>query len=232
MEVRATNILLQCCHPLLMSLSPFIYDNIDSPSVTQLQQEMINEFKALDHRSHTLQLEDSLIQQIKYTMAALIDEVVLNSNWPGKTEWMGKPLQLQLFGNHLAGEGFFIRLNTLRQSVNPNIDLLEVYYVCLQFGFSGKYHILNQDYLQSLKESLYQQIKSLRENMNTRLLIKSASEDYQTSTRYKEIPFWLIGIVTSALIISMYVCTDVIAAKRADHVLQQIKHYRDNVIVV
>ncbi len=50
-------------------------------------------------------------QNMRYALVAFLDEQILKSNWSGRNEWMGQPLQLLLFNQHDAGETFFSRLN-------------------------------------------------------------------------------------------------------------------------
>ena len=54
--------------------------------------------------------------------------------------WMSNPLQLHYFNENLAGEGFFYRLE--RILADPRrVEALRVYYLCLLFGFQGKYAV-------------------------------------------------------------------------------------------
>ena len=46
----------------------------------------------------------------KYALAAFADEVIFHSTWPGKTQWLSNPLQLQFFQTNTAGDGFFSKL--------------------------------------------------------------------------------------------------------------------------
>jgi len=55
--------------------------------------------------------------------------------------WSQMPLQLQLFGEQMAGEKFFQYVQMLlsrRDSVEA-VDVLEVYYLCLLLGYTGRY---------------------------------------------------------------------------------------------
>jgi len=77
-------------------------------------------------------------QDIVYAIVALVDEVAINTPEPLRSYWMNQPLQLHYFGENIAGEGFFTRLNLLL-SDQRRIDVLRVYHMCLLFGFQGKY---------------------------------------------------------------------------------------------
>jgi type VI secretion system protein ImpK len=90
-------------------------------------------------RAEGLRKPLSLVQDSLYAFCALLDEIVLASGFPLRVEWARTPLQLRLFKEHLAGEGFFRRLEALREAPEKNIEALEVYHACLLLGFQGKY---------------------------------------------------------------------------------------------
>lgn len=75
----------------------------------------------------------------KYAFCALVDEIVLSSQLAMRDSWARKPLQLDLFGDQLAGENFFVRLEELRREGAARLQVLEVFHMCLLMGFQGKY---------------------------------------------------------------------------------------------
>jgi type VI secretion system protein ImpK len=76
-----------------------------------------------------------------YAVIALIDESVLASSLPIFADWPRRPLQEEVFGEHLAGTVFFDNLNGLmrQQDSEELTDLLEVYLLCLLLGFQGRH---------------------------------------------------------------------------------------------
>lgn len=102
------------------------------------------------------------IQDCKYAFCALLDEIILNSEFEIRDEWERNPLQLRLFGEHLAGEGFFDKLEDLRLEPQKHIETLEVFYTCLILGFQGKYLLEGEDKLGYLTARLGQEIASIR----------------------------------------------------------------------
>ncbi len=102
------------------------------------------------------------VMQSKYAFCALLDEIILSSGMPIRDDWESAPLQLRLFGEHLAGEGFFERLEKLRQNPTVNIELLEVFHTCLLLGFQGKYLLEGSEKLNYLVARLGQEIASVR----------------------------------------------------------------------
>ncbi len=62
------------------------------------------------------------IELARYAYCALMDEAILSSGLALRDSWEQMPLQLRLFGEHLAGEGFFQRLEYIRQQVQREIQ--------------------------------------------------------------------------------------------------------------
>ena len=80
------------------------------------------------------------VQDMGYALVALTDEVVLSKDGALREFWLPRMLQLQYFNENVAGEGFFTRLRTLQMDPSRG-EVLRVYYLCLLFGFQGKYRI-------------------------------------------------------------------------------------------
>ena len=180
-QIQPANKLLYCCYSIINHLKPFLDETHGKDIVQNYRDIFIADFIELERNAIAMQIERTLIQQMKYAMAALVDEIILHSSWEGGTQWLGQPLQLYFFSEHLAGEGFFTRLNILRQDYFNNCDLLEVYYVCLQLGFSGIYRIRGQEYLQGLQVGLYQQILAARAQQEGNREITNNSHDKENN---------------------------------------------------
>ncbi|MFY2557207.1 DotU family type IV/VI secretion system protein [Corallococcus terminator] len=79
-------------------------------------------------------------QDMAYAMVALVDEVVLSRPEEYRQFWMTNPLQLHYFNENIAGDGFFARLDLVRKDPH-RAEVLQVYYLCMLFGFQGRYRI-------------------------------------------------------------------------------------------
>jgi len=108
------------------------------PSPETVHARIRGYIEALRQRAARHGVSERDIQDMTYAIVALTDEVAINSPEPLRSYWMNQPLQLHYFGENIAGEGFFSRLNGLLSS-QSRIDVLRVYHTCLLFGFQGKY---------------------------------------------------------------------------------------------
>ncbi len=90
-------------------------------------------------QAHGYSAEDA--QRAMFAVVAFIDESVLNSRNPAFADWPRMPLQEEFYGGHVAGELFFRDLQSVMERMDSpaTADLLEVYCLCLQLGYKGKY---------------------------------------------------------------------------------------------
>jgi type VI secretion system protein ImpK len=176
----------------------------------------------MEQSAFAKQITSFEVQQIKYALAAFIDEAILNSAWPKRSSWMGKPLQLQYFGEHSAGEGFFNRLSELRQRGNQYINILEVYYICLQFGFEGMYRMQGLEKLMALQVDLRSQIEMSRGIINARLAPNGLPQQKISLKVGRKLPFWVITSITAALVFCIYLGYSMAISHKANKALQNI----------
>jgi type VI secretion system protein ImpK len=116
----------------------------------------------IDKQGRKLGYSEEDIKATRYALVALIDETVLNSQWPFKDQWSDRPLQLEFFGEHMAGERFFDLLERVRQKGSRKVDLLEVFAVVLILGFQGKYKLSGRDELEKLTRELVGEVTKYR----------------------------------------------------------------------
>jgi type VI secretion system protein ImpK len=108
------------------------------------------------------------VRDTHFAVVAFLDAVVLNSVEPMRAEWERQTLQQDLFGQADAGIVFFERLNhflSRRDSLHL-ADVLEVYLLCLQLGFEGRYSGSARTALVTLAERVRSRIETIRGNCN------------------------------------------------------------------
>jgi type VI secretion system protein ImpK len=98
----------------------------------------------------------------KYAFCAAVDEIILRSDYDIREAWETRPLQLRLFGDQLAGEHFFQRLEDLRAKGAVHLQALEVFHMCLLLGFQGRFALDGQDKLNYLTARLGDEIARMR----------------------------------------------------------------------
>lgn len=106
-----------------------------------------------EKRAERYKFNHKIVQVSKFALAAFVDETVLSGNFPLKNEWEKNPLQLEYFGEQLAGNKFFEKLSAMLQQIEVTADAVEIYYYCLLLGFKGRYAVYEQDRLLEIMQT-------------------------------------------------------------------------------
>ena len=116
----------------------------------------------VERRAKQLGVPPEDVESAKYAYCAAVDEIILRSQYGIREAWETRPLQLRLFGDQLAGEHFFQKLETLRARGIVHLQSLEVFHMCLLLGFQGKYTLDAPDKLNHLCSRLGDEIARMR----------------------------------------------------------------------
>lgn len=95
--------------------------------------------------------------QGRFLKAALADEVLLNTEWAGRTYWRHVLIEATLFKSSFAGERVFDDLDQLlreREASRRNLGRLYLY--LLSLGFQGRYRGQPQDKIAEYRRELFQ----------------------------------------------------------------------------
>ncbi len=111
-----------------------------APPAEILHKSLRGYIDALIERGPRHGYQERDVHDMAYALVALADEMALSLSESVRRFWMGNLLQLKYFNENVAGEGFFQRLEAMRRDPRK-VEVVEVYYLCLLFGFQGKYAI-------------------------------------------------------------------------------------------
>ncbi len=110
---------------------------------------MLEEF---EKRAERYRFNHKIVQVSKFALAAFVDETVLTNDFHLKNEWEKYPLQLEYFGEQLAGNKFFEKLESMIKQIEVTQEAVEVYYFCMLLGFKGRYAIYEHEKLLATME--------------------------------------------------------------------------------
>ena len=181
----------------------FLLRNNNAPNSLGEFHRRIDQFLAqFETNARHLGKTPSAVSDAKYAFCALMDEIILSSDFSIRADWERAPLQLRLFGEHLAGERFFDKLETLRLDPVANLEALEVFYTALILGFQGKYLLEGSEKLNYLISRLGQEITHARGGRREFAPNWKLPQRFQQYVR-NELPLWLfyslLAVVASGL---------------------------------
>lgn len=132
---------------------------VDAEEFRRRVREFLSQF---ERGAKRLSMDTEDVYHAKYAFCAVVDEIILRSPFSIRDSWQLKPLQLEYFGDQLAGEHFFERLEALRREGPRKLQVLEVYHMCLLLGFQGKYLLEGTEKLGYLTARLGDEIAHMR----------------------------------------------------------------------
>lgn len=183
----------------------FLLKNGYAPADDAAFLDRIRAFLAqVDSGSKRLKTPAEDLYQAKFAFCALVDEVVLMSNLQLRDAWGRRPLQLQFFGEHLAGERFFELLESIRQAGVAKLQVLEVFHVCLLLGFQGRYILEGSEKLAYLTSRLGEEIAQLK-GKRAAFAPHWAAPDRIANALRSEVPLWAIGSVFALVALLAFV---------------------------
>src|SRR6476660_10200157 len=100
-----------------------------------------------EKRAERYRFNHKIVQVSKFALASFVDEVVLTNNFPLRDQWEKYALQLEYFGEQLAGNKFFEKLQAMLGQIEATKDAVEIYYVCMLLGYKGRYAVYEQEKL-------------------------------------------------------------------------------------
>ena len=100
-----------------------------------------------EKRAERYRFNPKIISVSKFALAAFVDETMLTNNFPMRDQWEKYALQLEYFGEQLAGNKFFEKLEAMLGQIDVTKDAVEVYYICMLLGFKGRYAVYEQEKL-------------------------------------------------------------------------------------
>jgi type VI secretion system protein ImpK len=173
----------------------FLLRNGYMPTDGPLYRERLRQLLLqVDHGAKKLQLEPEDVYQAKFAFSALIDEIVLMSSMTVRSDWERNPLQLEMFGEHMAGEKFFEVLEKLRIEGVRRAQTLEVFHMCLLLGFQGRYALGGAEKLSWLIARLGDEIMHLR-GKRSAFAPHWAPPDRIVHKLRNDVPMWAIASV-------------------------------------
>lgn len=200
-------------NPIISAAKPvFVLSNAMKSSTTQLSTEkvlfkfskMIEDFEAEAEQEGA---PYEMVKAAQYCLCAFVDESAVRSGWANE-EWSQRSLLVSFFDETWGGERFFEILEKAKLDVDRNLYLIEFIYLCLQFGYKGKYQIANngETILEQQKNKLIDLIRSKRPETFSLLFDENiiSKQDDEVKRRW-HIPLWVMAVLASLIVAFFYI---------------------------
>src|SRR5690606_19458496 len=158
-----------------------------SPELRPKVEAMLDDF---ERRAERYRFNHKIVTVSKFGLAAFVDETVLTADFPLKHEWEKNALQLQYFGEQLAGNKFFEKLDSMLAQIEVTQDAVEIYYYCMLLGFKGRFGIYEQDKLLAVMQKTANELVKVGKIKAVELSPNWIANDQPKPPEKKGMPIW------------------------------------------
>ena len=166
----------------------------EPPADEELMQRVSAFLDDFEREAKKLRAQGEDIEAAKYAWCAALDEILLTSDPSLHEMWQQHPLQLTVFGDQLAGEHFFDRLEECRGKGGARLQALQVFHRCLLLGFRGKHAIADDDRLAYMTARLGDEIAHIK-GRSTGFAPRAGRPDQVVNKLRSDVPLWAVSAV-------------------------------------
>ena len=195
------NPLVQAASPLLLRMGQMrsAPASIDVPS---LRRATIEEIRRFEERARAGGVRNEIVLAARYVLCAGLDEAVLSTPSGAQSEWAQHPLLVALHREAWGGEKFFEMLDRILVDPARHIDLIELQYLILALGFTGKYQMMDRGHeqLADLQHNLHRTIQNQRGAAPPDLSLQWRGLEDQRNRLIRYVPWWVVVAAALAIL--------------------------------
>lgn len=160
------------------------------PPSNELRPKVESMFDDFERRAERYRFNHKIVSVAKFGLAAFVDETVLTNNFPLRNEWEKNALQLKYFGEQLAGNKFFDKLESMLPQIEVTQDAVEIYYYCMLLGFKGRYAVYEQEKLLAIMQKTANELVKVGKIKPVELSPNWIANDQPKPPEKKGVPVW------------------------------------------
>ena len=212
----------------LLNVLPQLRSSVQHPNPTGLRDSLAQGVRQFEAQARAAGVPTEKIVAARYALCTLIDETATSTPLGASGAWAHQGLLALFHGEVGGGEKFFQLLARLAENPQANIDLLELLYVCLEFGFEGRYRVTEggQRQLEAIRQRLLMIIRKQRGEYERDLSPNWRGVSAASQRRLGWMPLWAVGAVSALLLVVIYVGFEWRLSRTSDKIAADIAALR------
>jgi len=161
--------------------------------IPALRRQALEEIRRFEEAARNAGIANEMIIAGRYALCAAVDEAVLATPWGAHSDWAQQTLLNALHREAYGGDKFFAMLERIRQDPLLRIDLIELQYLCIALGFTGKFQLLEQGQarLAQTRHGVFQSIRGVRSPAQRELSLHWQGVQDQRHRLVRYLPWWV-----------------------------------------
>ena len=200
------NPLLAAAVPIL-NLAPLLRNPVPPADPTSLRTQVLGQLERYREAASAAGADPAVAEQAAWALAALLDDIVLNTPWGAASGWGGRSLVASVWSETDAGERFFERLARMQQEPGRHLQILELFHRCLALGFEGRYRVARTGArgAEEVRRGVARVLGDLAGPVDSSLSPHWVGAALPARAPATLVPPWVIGTAALALLLVMFV---------------------------
>jgi type VI secretion system protein ImpK len=203
---QGLNPLVTAAVPLLLMVGGMRGSTIRG-DVPALRRQALEEIRRFEENARSAGIANEVIIAGRYALCAALDEAVLATPWGAHSDWAQQTLLNTLHREAYGGEKFFEMLERIAQDPAHRIDLIELQYLCIALGFTGKFQLLEQGQMRlaQTQHDIFQRIRTVRSPPEEELSLRWHGVEDRRHRLVRYLPWWVAVVAALAVITTTFV---------------------------
>jgi len=205
---RAKNPLLDAAQPLLRALAemPEYLEPDDIGTLRSLLERELQAFQALCEAAN---IRRDHMLGARYCLCTALDEAATQTAWgrgDSGVAWIADGLATTFHEDLHGGQKIYLLIGRLMTDPHDHVNLLEVIYRILSYGFEGQYRRDpdGRRKHETVRKRLYEEIMSRREPVPVALSVDTEIDTQGQRMSFFQIPVWITVAVLSIVLLVMF----------------------------
>lgn len=203
--VQGLNPLVSAAVPLLLMVGGMRASTIQG-DVPALRRQALDEIRRFEESARSAGIANEVIIAGRYALCAALDEAVLATPWGAHSDWAQQTLLNTLHREAYGGEKFFEMLDRIAQDPQLRIDLIELQYLCIALGFTGKFQLLEQGQarLAQTQHDIFRRIRTVRSPPEPELSLHWQGVEDRRNRLLRYLPWWVAFAAAFAVMVGTF----------------------------
>jgi len=204
-RLGALNPLVGAANPLL-ALAVQLRNSPTVADLGRLRETLVRSIRDFESNARSRGVRPEVVVAARYCLCTYLDEVIATTPWGGGGAWANNSLLVTFHNEGWGGEKFYALLKRVTEDPSNNVDLLELMYMCLAFGFQGKYRVLEggRSQLEELRDRLYLTIRAQRGEPEAELSPRWQGTTQKRAALTNWVPLWVGAALAAGCLLLVY----------------------------
>jgi len=215
----ALNPLVAAANPLL-TLAVQLRNTPAVGDLARLRDTLSRAVREFESDARGKGIRGEVVIAARYCLCTFLDEIIATTPWGAGGAWANSSLLVSFHNESWGGEKFFALLKRVGEDAQSSVDLLELMYLCLAFGFEGKYRIADggRSQVEELRERLYLTIRAQRGEPEGELSPRWHGTAQGKRTLTSWVPLWVGAAVAASILVVVVLALNWLLDRRSEPV--------------